>query len=147
MAMTAKDLIAKSTELLARKGGEFEIDIENVGVWRFFTPSAEDIHDADTYAKEHKFRNSDSTLVFNCVVEPNLYDPELVQALKGAKGATDYAAPWIIDALLEAGQVQRVAELILRKAGFTINSAKIVESVNSNAAQNDIVLKGSELKK
>ena len=76
-----------------------------------------------------------------------MYDPELVQALKGAKGATDYAAPWIIDALLEAGQVQRVAELILRKAGFTINSAKIVESVNSNAAQNDIVLKGSELKK
>ena len=80
MAMTAKDLIAKSTELLARHGGEFEIDIEGVGVWRFFTPSAEDIHDADSYAKEHKFRDSDSTLGVNRVVGRNVCGAEVVQA-------------------------------------------------------------------
>lgn len=139
MAMTAKDLIAKKTDILAQKNAEIDIDIEGVGVWRFRTPTAEDFIDGEKYAEAHKneVRNSDPVIIYNCVVEPNLRDAELEAAFSPDPEKPKSQGPWIIYELLKTGQVSRVGALLAKQAGFSATSANVVveEAIVEGAEQ------------
>ena len=126
MAMTAKDLIARKTEILARKSNYVNVNLEGVGVWKFEIPTQGDYSDAEVYLDAHKneARNVDVLQVYWRCVEPNLKDAELCKVYAeelGRKDATPGA--WILDAILKPGQITRVAQIFLEESGYTPKSA------------------------
>lgn len=137
MAMTAKDLIAKKTTLLERKNETFEVNIKDVGVWKMNVPTAEDIIDSNVYAENHKreVRNDTVVLCYNMTIQPSLKDAELVAAFADATGHENAPGPWIVDAILNAGEVKNLCEILLSKAGFASDSVVAVQQAEIEGAE------------
>lgn len=137
MAMTAKELIAKKTDILSRKDATFEVNIKEVGVWKMRTPNAEDIIDSNVFASEHKneVRNDAVVLVYNMTVEPNLRDAELVKEVAEAIGRQNTSGPWIVDAILKAGEVKNLSDILLEKAGFSPDSVVSLQQAELEGAE------------
>lgn len=142
MAMTAKDLLAQKTTLLKRTNQEVDVEIKDLGVWTFYTPSLDDINDANVYADEHYggvAAKVDLALVYQMCKSPQLYDPELVKALASETGEKEVAGPWIVEKILKAGEVARIASLLMKKAGFNdtdISEYKSPVEIGADAVKN-----------
>ena len=82
MAMTAKDLVARGSEILNRKKECINIEIDGVGVWRLRVPTPDEWNDNNVYFDAHKneARNVDVVHVFRQCEEPNLKDAEAMLA-------------------------------------------------------------------
>lgn len=130
MVMTAKELLEKKKVLIDRKHATVDVNIYDVGVWRFAVPTGSDIVDSVTYAENHKreCRNDELALVYFQLVEPNLKDEELVKSLAADLGREANPGPWIVDALLLSGEVKRVSEILLKKAGYGNSAEAVVEA-------------------
>ena len=120
MFTSAKDLIERKTEITKRLGEKITVKIEGLGEWRFKVPSAEEIIDAQTYGKTHNESNAgDSFLVYNQCEEPNLCDQDL-QAAYGVSG------PEVLYELLRPGEVDELAKLLMKKAGYYGGAVEII---------------------
>lgn len=138
MAMTAKELIAKKTDILARNSEEFDVEIEGVGVWRFRTPNAEDYDDANVYAGAHKkeVRTSDPVIIYNMVVEPNLRDAEVAAAFSPDPDKPKSPGPWVVETILMPGQISNLVGIMLKHTGYDSRSVR--------EAQTEIIAEGAE---
>lgn len=123
MFTSAKDLIARKTDIDKRVNEELIVKIEEMGEWRFKMPTAEDIVDAQTYARTHARASDDSVadsyLVYNQCIEPDLHDGELQEAY-GVRGYE------ILAKLLKAGEVDELAKALMQKAGYRGGCIEII---------------------
>lgn len=141
MAMTSKDLIASKSKILARKKDYLYVDIDGIGVWKFENPTPQDYIDNDVYFEAHKkeVRNTDVLMIFNRCVEPNLRDPELAKAFAEETGHDPKVGPWIVDAILQTGQVSRIATIFLEANGFLNNSAVMLSDDDLKKAKQEFI--------
>lgn len=125
MFTSAKDLIAKKTDIIKRLDDKLVVTVGDLGDWQFNVPTAEDVLDAKKYGETHNTAedNGDSFLVYSMCVEPNLHD-EVLQEAMGAHGAS------ILYKILRSGEVDELARALMLKAGYY--------------GANDIVIKGAE---
>ena len=134
MAMTAKELVLRGSDILSRKKEFVNINIEEVGVWRFRVPTADDINDNKVYFENHKHeaRNGDVVHVYRQCVEPNLKDPELCAYLAPKVGRKDAPpGPWVVDALLKPGEITSIVEIFYKQLGYLTETAHIVSDEES----------------
>lgn len=141
MATSAKDLLGRVDDILARKGKEANIDVEEVGVFRVNFPTVDDFADAEVYYKAHKkeVRDSDVVLVYRQIVEPDLNDPELVAALAEKTGHANVPGPWVVDALMQPGQVGRIAGIFMEKAGYKLDSAVVLTDEQTKQLEQEML--------
>lgn len=136
MAMTAKDLVARGSEILNRKKECINIEIDGVGVWRLRVPTPAEWNDNNVYfdAHENEARNVDVVHVFRQCEEPNLKDAELCKYLADATERKDATpGPWVVDAILKPGEVTGIVEIMLKQLGYLGESAHIVSDEDSRA--------------
>lgn len=127
MAISAKDLIKKKQLIEDKKDKQIEIEVPETGTFLFRIPTLMDYEDAEAYGKkrdngyeENKF------LLHSCCLEPNLKDPELLEAFE-VKNPID-----IVDKLFMVGEVSSIATTLVQKAGFDKDSYKVVEKAKNS---------------
>ena len=127
MAISAKDLIKKKQLIEDKKDKQIEIEVPETGTFLFRIPTLLDYEDAEAYGKkrdngyeENKF------LLHSCCLEPNLKDPELLEAFE-VKNPID-----IVDKLFMVGEVSSIATTLVQKAGFDKDSYKVVEKAKNS---------------
>lgn len=139
MAMTAKDLLALKTDFIKRKDETVDIEIKDIGTWTFNVPTASDILDAHVYCNNHYDGSKpslDRVFVFRQTKEPDLYDAELVAGLAEVAGISDAkAGDWEVDVILKPGQIDRISDLLMVKAGYTTDSATAVIETEIKGAE------------
>ncbi|OHW62168.1 phage XkdN-like protein [Andreesenia angusta] len=118
--LSAKDLIAKKGLIEKKKTKNISIEVSELGVMIFKTPTTEDLMDANEYSGR-----AQDFLVFNCSVEPNLRNQELQEAFGVATPIE------IVRELLLPGEIHNIAELLSSSAGFNDESAKLVNDIKN----------------
>ena len=119
---SAKDLIARKTEIEARTNKTVTVTVGDLGDWRFKVPNAAEILDAQVYARKHKDGADgagDTFLVYNQCEEPNLHDQELQKAF-------DNPGADIVNHLLNPGEVSAIAHGLMARAGYYEGAAGII---------------------
>lgn len=126
MAISAKDLIAKKGLLEEEKEKIVSIDVEGVGSFDFRIPTMEDYTDATAKAKKRPNKGiEDKWLVFACCVSPDLSDPELQKAY-------DCKEPLeIVDKIFLIGVVSKIAQELVRQAGFSDEYVQVVDETKN----------------
>ena len=83
MFTSAKDLIARKSEINERKGERLNVTIKGLGDWCFRVPSVEEVMDAQEYGRVHKgaSESGDTYLLYNQCEAPDLRDMELQEML------------------------------------------------------------------
>ncbi|MFJ8261407.1 hypothetical protein ACIQ4I_05535 [Rummeliibacillus sp. NPDC094406] len=125
--LTLLQLIKEKDKYEVKKGVKEELYIERLDATIVFEKpdrtlaleSIEMTRDKDIEAGE-----ADVHLIYNSIVEPNLKDPELQQAFNCAE-PTD-----IISKIFEAGEIPKIAEEILKSAGYGAHIEKVKQVKN-----------------
>lgn len=113
MALTAKDLIKNKEIIKDRKNDKLEIRVDGYDEPFIFSIPGIDIYeDAQAYAKTRDDIAGDKYMVVECCVEPNLRDPELLEAYQ-VKEAAD-----ICDEIFRAGDASSIARVLMKFSGF-----------------------------
>lgn len=125
--LTLLQLIKEKDKYEVKKGIKEELYIERLDATIVFEKpdrtlaleSIEMTRDKDIEAGE-----ADLHLIYNSVVEPNLKDPELQQAFNCVE-PTD-----IISKIFEVGEIPKIAEEILKSAGYGSHIEKVKQVKN-----------------
>ena len=113
MVLTAKDLIKNKEIIKDRKNDKLEIRVDGYDKpFLFSIPGIDVYEDAEAYAKTRDDRAGDKYIVVECCLEPNLREPELLEAY-GVKEATD-----ICDEIFRAGDTSSIARTLMKFSGF-----------------------------
>jgi hypothetical protein len=108
MAVSIKDLIAKKETLTQRKKQKYDIET-SAGVLTVKMPTRS--HVADLL----RLDDSDAHLIIGYVVEPNLRDPQLLEAY-GCLEPTD-----IVEKIFDPGEIPAIGRKIMELAGYGKN--------------------------
>ena len=111
MAVSVKDLITKREKIKAAKQTLYDVET-SIGTITCRVPSIELISEVWDMKDSG---DGNKQLVFQCCVEPNLKDKDLLEAY-------DVAEPFdIVSEIFKAGEVAKLAGHLLKLAGFTDN--------------------------
>ena len=121
MFTSAKDLIARKSEINERKGERLNVTIKGLGDWCFRVPSVEEVMDAQEYGRVHNgaSESGDTYLLYNQCEAPDLRDMEL-QAAYGANGCN------VLHKLLKPGEVEELAQMLMMKAGYRGDTVAVI---------------------
>lgn len=123
MAVSVADLIAKREEITAKKKNLFALET-SIGDIIIKIPSVQVI--ADAWDMRNNVEGN-QLLILECVIQPNLKDRELQNAFGCAEPIE------IVPALFNSGEINRIAAVILDKAGFNENiKAKLYKEVKNS---------------
>ena len=128
MAISAKDLIKKKKIIEDKKDKQVEIEVPETGTFLFRIPNMLDYEDSEAYGKNRKQKGYESNkyLIHACCLEPNLKEPELLEAYE-VKNPID-----IVDKIFMVGEVSTIATTLVQKAGFDKDSYKVVEKAKNS---------------
>lgn len=128
MAITAKELIAKKTDITARKAGLVEIEVRDIGTFTFKAPSTADFVDAAEYSRTHGGADSSALttvyMIYSLCEAPDLHDVDLQKAY-GAHGHD------IVTALFKPGEIAQISDILSEAAGFGEGAGDAVYKVTS----------------
>lgn len=112
--LTIKELLARKEEIKNRnKKSTQYLYVESLGEnIKIEQPSRELCNEALEMANDGEMAKSDTHIVYNCVVEPNLKDPQLQKEF-GCVEPTD-----IVDALFKPGEVASISGHCMELAGY-----------------------------
>lgn len=126
MAISAKDLIKNKKLIEDKKDKQIEIEVPDTGTFLFRVPNMADYEDSEAYRKKRDNGfDANKFLIKACCIEPNLADPELLEAY-GVKNPID-----IVDKLFMIGEVSSIATTLVEKAGFDKEAYKVVEKAKN----------------
>ena len=113
MVLNAKELINKKKIIEDKKNKTIEIEVPDIGAFKFRLPDINDYNDSEAYGKSRKDNlKSNNYLLYACCLEPDLKDPELQKAYE-VKDPVD-----IVDKIFLFGEVGTIADILIKKAGF-----------------------------
>lgn len=128
MAISAKDLIQKKKLIEDKRDKQIEIEVPDTGTFLFRIPNFIDYEDSEAYGKNRKQKGYESNkyLIHACCLEPNLKDPELLEAYE-VKNPID-----IVDKLFMVGEIQSIANTLVDKAGFDRDAYRVIEKTKNS---------------
>ena len=113
MALSAKDLIKNKEIIQERKNDKIEIELDGYDEpFLFSVPTVDVYDDAQAYAKNRKNIDADKYMIVECCVEPNLRDPELIEAYQ----VKDAHA--LLDELFRPGDLSSIVRTLMKFSGF-----------------------------
>lgn len=121
--INARSLIEKRKLIEEKKKKEFNVEVKDLGVFRFRTPDIFDLDDAQNYGDGKK---EDDFIIYTCCIEPKLNDKELLEAYEVTGDAIG-----IVDKLLLPGEKAAISRILVEKAGYNEESAKIAEEIKN----------------
>ena len=117
--LTAKALLEKRGLIEQKKNRVIEIEVDELGLFRFRVPDKIDIADCN----EHD--DSDAVLVYQCCLEPNLKDKELQDGF-GCSFPID-----IVNKLMLPGEVALLATELTKAAGYDSELIKVIDNIKN----------------
>lgn len=120
--INVKTLLEKKDLLEKRHTKEFFVEVKDLGVFKFRTPTTGDILDSQTY---NDGENDDEFIIYTCCIEPNLKDKELLEGY-GVKEPVK-----IIEKLFLPGESKRIATLLIEAAGYKEEIAKVIDDTKN----------------
>lgn len=119
--LTLKDLMAKQEQLANKKKKSLNLFVKSLdGVITIEQPDTVTIIDA---SKIDEGFESDKYLVYNCIVEPNLKDKDLLKAY----GCVE---PTEILKIFDDGEISSIARECMNLAGYN-SSVRVVEEIKN----------------
>ena len=119
---TAKDLIKKKEIFEKRKEETLELEVKDVGIFKFRVPTFEDLEDSKAYRRGEFV---DEFLITTCSIEPNLKDPELLKAFEVSE-AVD-----LLPKIFKPGETYGIAVKLLDASGYGDETVRAVDVVKN----------------
>ena len=108
MAVTIAELIGKKDEIKAKKNALYELET-SIGDIVVKLPTSAIV--ADAWAMTNTME-ANKFIIFNCVIEPNLKDKQLLETY-------DCLEPIdVVAAIFQVGEISRMATVLMNLAGF-----------------------------
>ncbi len=118
-ALSVKALMEKRELIQRNKKRMIDIEVDEIGVFKFRIPDFYDIEDSN------QTDNGDAYIVYSCAVEPSLKDAELQKAY-GVKMPVD-----IVLEIFKPGQIVEITKTLLQAAGYKDETVRIVETIKN----------------
>ncbi|MED4599869.1 hypothetical protein P9314_03995 [Paenibacillus validus] len=124
--LTIKDLLAQKDQLKQKKRRRQTLHIESLDAKIVIEePSRALALEAIGMVQNDQGDVADAYVVYNCVVEPNLKDPQLQKEF-GCAEPTD-----IVDLIFRAGEISAISGQALQLAGFGQGVKKVDEELKN----------------
>lgn len=120
--LDVKELLKRADEIKKRHEQTVTLEIKGLGACKFKVPSKSLIDDARTYDNGAAV---DEFTVAECMIAPKLNDPELLTAY-GVSNSID-----LVNKIFLAGEVARVATILIEKAGYTEALVKEIDDLKN----------------
>lgn len=126
MVLNAKELINKKNIIEDKKNKTIEIEVPDLGAFKFRLPNINDYNDSEAYGKSRKDNvKANDYLLYTCCLEPDLKDPELQKAY-GTKDPVD-----IVDKIFLFGEINTLSDILIKKAGFDKEVMNVYEKLKN----------------
>ncbi|NLY20131.1 MAG: hypothetical protein GXZ08_02455 [Tissierellia bacterium] len=122
--LKASDLIKKKNLIAKKLNGTVEVEVKDLGVFKFKTLTIDEINDGVEFGSKNE-GYGDEYMILNACIEPNLRDEELKKEFNVEFNHE------IVRKILSPGEINRIIEILMEKAGFEEDVAKLVEEVKN----------------
>lgn len=121
--LNAKTLLEKRDLIEKKKNRKINIEVKDVGTFKFRIPTTLDIVDAKAFENGER---DEQYMIYTCCESPQLNDEEL---LKGFNCEDDPYS--LIDKIFLPGEVTSIASKLIQESGYKEEYVKVVDDIKN----------------